>query len=696
MDKLHRLAKQHWRWLVLGGLLLLLLAAMFWIGYSVVKPAAGELKIQSVNLAGNQPTQVLEPNAALEQPLEFDGPIQGVLLTVVNFNQVVTGSLQAELVDSSGTVLASGAMPLQNFLNETPAVILTQPAITADSRQGLRLRLTAQYEQQSSGIALLKDESASGSLLENGTSQPGRLVYSFVTEQSGPFILVYYLVACLLLLVAFVLVYLLCAWKKAKLHLVFVAAAVGFGLCYSLALPPHIAPDEEVHIATAYSFTSPLLGQPVRDEEGRLLVRESDLAYDVDASTLSVFTYKEVYNGLFRQAESTAPTPSDRRTADVFPLTYLPMAAGIFLARLLGFNYITLVYAGRLFNLLAYTAVFAFAIKITPPSAKKIFFAIGLLPMALHLASSCSYDAYVVAVAAFYVAYCLQLYHSPGKRFTRKDWVVLAVTAALLAPAKAIYVFLCGFCLILPLAKFSDKKQRARAMAIILAAGCLSFFVFTFSTMRGMVAGPSDASQITEADEQAPVAKTIIVTDENGEQHEEQVVDYVPKVFFSPGYVLKNIPKTMKLTLRTVEQNSLYYLRQMVGGHLGEPILRSIEINGIFIALLYFLLFLSSLNTQRQSRILPLKQKALGGLLCLLALGALYVTVLSWTPAYNETIWGMQGRYLLPLLPLALLVLQTPWLELKKEIEHLLPPALGALHLLVVLNVFQQTLPPVA
>ena len=42
------------------------------------------------------------------------------------------------------------------------------------------------------------------------------------------------------------------------------------------------------------------------------------------------------------------------------------------------------------------------------------------------------------------------------------------------------------------------------------------------------------------------------------------------------------------------------------------------------------------------------------------AAGLVVVACLKWTPTYYTTIYGLQGRYLLPVLPLALVLLRTP------------------------------------
>ncbi len=734
MEQLQAFLKKHKHWFILPAILLFLLAAMVWVNYSIIRPAAQEVRVTPVNLAGNDKTAVLNDGEPFIQKVEFDDTIQGVLFTVVNFHQVVTGTMQVEIADADGTVLASAEVLLQEFLNETPRKILLNTLLPPPEKGGAYyLRITPHYEQMSQGIALLKDGKAKGTLEINGGTEKGLLVYSIITEQSGNFIHTYFAVVCALLLAGVILAYLFCFILKVKIHVAFFSLCVLFGICYSLVLPPHIAPDEEVHIATAYSYTSPLFGQPVRDEAGMLMVRKSDLAYQYDASTFTVFTYKTVARDIFGKVADATPTPSKRRTASVFPISYLPITIGVFLARLFGFNYVTMVLFARFFNLLAFAGLWAFAVYIMPAFGKKILLVCGLLPMTMHLAASCSYDAYVLAMAAVYISYCLHLYSKPKEAFTRKNWITLVVLAALLAPAKAIYVFICGVCLLLPLSKFASKQKRRLVMGTVLLAAAVSFGMFNFTALRWLAImntaqaesqaaeqqvqpaaasqeasaaalavslGGGDASSqsvgesasaLPEGESDAlPEEEKQVESEPQSQPPEEVEIDYVPKVFFTPSYILGNLAKTVKVSINTIQENTLYYLRQLVGGHLGEPILRNIEINGIFIGLFYGLLGLSTLNTKKQLSVLSKRNKLLTGFLVLCTLGALYVTVLTWTPADYSTLWGMQGRYVLPVLPLLLLLAQGDWAVLKKEIERPLIFAAAFLHVFVVLNVFQQ------
>ncbi|MEG1809711.1 MAG: DUF2142 domain-containing protein, partial [Oscillospiraceae bacterium] len=75
----------------------------------------------------------------------------------------------------------------------------------------------------------------------------------------------------------------------------------------------------------------------------------------------------------------------------------------------------------------------------------------------------------------------------------------------------------------------------------------------------------------------------------------------------------------------------------------------------------------------------------------LIALGVCALIALicmTWTPINFSTIYGIQGRYLLPVLPLLLIALRSDNLTLKRNIDSRLMFALVSLDYLVMLDAF--------
>ena len=77
----------------------------------------------------------------------------------------------------------------------------------------------------------------------------------------------------------------------------------------------------------------------------------------------------------------------------------------------------------------------------------------------------------------------------------------------------------------------------------------------------------------------------------------------------------------------------------------------------------------------------------------LIFLGITALTVLAaiiWTPVNYETIFGLQGRYLLPPLVLAVMFFENRWLTLERNIDRELTFSVLCLNIMVILDVFIQ------
>ncbi|MDR3291632.1 MAG: DUF2142 domain-containing protein [Methanobrevibacter sp.] len=84
------------------------------------------------------------------------------------------------------------------------------------------------------------------------------------------------------------------------------------------------------------------------------------------------------------------------------PLPYLGVAFVIKIGELLNSSLLALMYFGRLINLLIYTIIVYFSIKILP-TGKYVFLLLALMPMSLYVASSISADSLNLALSFFII-----------------------------------------------------------------------------------------------------------------------------------------------------------------------------------------------------------------------------------------------------------------------------------------------------
>ena len=126
---------------------------------------------------------------------------------------------------------------------------------------------------------------------------------------------------------------------------------------------------------------------------------------------------------------------------------------------------------------------------------------------------------------------------------------------------------------------------------------------------------------------------------------------------FSAGYIISHLPQTFKLLANTLGRELPTYLQGLVGALPGEPIVYGLEISWTLTLGLLLVLLASCLRRQGQPPRLHGRGRWLLGGVCLGVTALMVLANVSWTPINSATVFGIQGRYLLPVLPLALLLL---------------------------------------
>lgn len=220
------------------------------------------------------------------------------------------------------------------------------------------------------------------------------------------------------------------------------------GLIMSFLITTWQVPDENTHLSRIeYSISNSDFFDKLVNSVGIQMNRlEWDTTQRVDRQEL---------------ADAMQKTP-DYTRAEGMPkgftlevLQRLPATIGLLLGILLGLPTFWTLQLGELFALGFYAFICYRALKLMP--FKKHIMAIFMLcPMALQEAGSVSYDAVVIPLVYYFIAYILNLKFAREK-IELKDMLLLLVSWAVISMAKPPYVFLILLFLILPLNKFHIK-----------------------------------------------------------------------------------------------------------------------------------------------------------------------------------------------------------------------------------------------
>ncbi|PHR21424.1 MAG: hypothetical protein COA38_18770, partial [Fluviicola sp.] len=243
---------------------------------------------------------------------------------------------------------------------------------------------------------------------------------------------------------------------------VFVLLAAFFGILFLLLTPPFQSPDENRHFYRAYHISQgSIFATKMDGRVGGFLpkkVKESLTPFVDMQARIEVKTSRDtIFSAISMKSDGNLEFVDFPSMAVYTPISYIPQAFGIRLARVFSNSAIIALYAGRLMTLICWIIALFYAIRITP-IFKWLFVALALLPMSVFIHSSLNADMITNAVVFLFVAFMLKQAFSEEKQ-SKRNFLTTALLVFLLASAKFIYAPLLLLFLLIPLKNFTDKKQ---------------------------------------------------------------------------------------------------------------------------------------------------------------------------------------------------------------------------------------------
>lgn len=417
-------------------------------------------------------------------------------------------------------------------------------------------------------------------------------------------------------------------WIVARPSTVFVVLSMLFGLIIMALNPPLRGPDEPAHLLRSYGYAGGEI-LPNAEVEGRKGIHVPAAWNDgVEFYIAKQFRFwkdKTGYTGhLAEYRRQQAATPPDDNRPPAFrlyegseaytPIAYLPYIAAGIVARLAGFDFLATIYLMRLFGLVAMTAVAAYAIALTP-RLKWAFFLIAMMPAALYGRTAVSADGATVSYALMVTALCLRAACGlPTSTWHRAGWMLLCVLAK---PPQIAFVLLEAM-----VRRWREWPREWKAAALVILPGIVLSPLWIVAVSGEMAAWRIVATTGLPAEQFDPVWKL--------------------------GFMLQHplqFPYAMLNTIVT-EWNGLW--RQLIGvlGWLDmglQPMAYPL-ISAALIAVA-----LERLDLDRSTR---LRLVLVGAVTVVAYTTAVYMILyMTWTPPYEATVWGVQGRYSVPALP---------------------------------------------
>lgn len=411
-----------------------------------------------------------------------------------------------------------------------------------------------------------------------------------------------------------------------------------FGGLFLLLTPPMQAPDEVSHYYRAYQLSE---GQWSAQRHDRRVGGWMPRGVVDVVETFVPIRWKFSYTTRFADilAARQLPLRADERVFADFPNTalfpwvaYAPAAAGIALSRAFGAGPLVQFYAARLSSWLLWLGLGVLMLCALPHS-RWLFAGVALLPMAVFVQVSISADVATNSLCWLFIALCLR-YRCSEHPLRPRQLALLAVLLLLIASAKLVYSPLVLLLMLLPPTAYSRSWQRWAFPAIVglLMVGLVAFW----SAQMDRIYLPYPAYH----PDYAPALHPVSLSNE-ADLHAQR------------DYVRSHVTELPGIFWRTLQATFPMYSRGLIGTFGWLEVVLPIGL----ILTAYSGLLIVALTDGHASRRLSLASR---GWLALAFTGGLALLLLSqyltWAPVGAPLMWALQGRYLLPLLPLLLLL----------------------------------------
>lgn len=681
-----------------------------WVGYDLQERLGNTPSYEIINDDYSQIIDIPAKGLTQAMPLKAGQPFYGVRFKFSTHGQLYkSGMTMVEAYNEAGEQILFAAGNFLNIWDDTFTEFTCNEAYIPDHDETLTIRLYNESAWDGPLGVWASEGEVSGMPLSvtDGDTLNATMAMQRVSDFTGswPAVLAARLQKPL---AAAVFIAVLLAMLHAPLYLFVPVVGLALGVTFTYVTPALVAPDEYTHLAAAYELASTWSGQTAADEDGNLLLRECDAAhFGTKTGGIGVLAYKN--EAIAETSEPGSPdvlTTHSEVKAGQGSGSYLAQALGIRLARAQGKNFYTMLLYGRLANLILYLLLAALAVWLAPTSLRGLFACVALLPMPLQLAASLSPDAAVLGLVFSFTALCLRL---RGEKAVWWQKILLIVLGGLTAPGKAIYLPVILLCLLIPAENLTyDGNPTVKFLGEELPGGCcihaatlvLAFCFWLAANLNAVAYAARDMNTTVLVTAAAAAAVLLVlalaaylklhkrpkvffwckvafaavlvvgavggvyaVSHMGGGLDPDQLTMTYPNGdsiwTFSFGYICRNIPATVKLLLRTLPEQGALWLQGLLGTTLGEPIVYRIDVSWLLGVGLLLAVLAAALPRQDEPALLGRRSKTGTAGICLCVVLAVLAAALNWTPINYQTLFGLQGRYLLPILPLALLLVKS-------------------------------------
>lgn len=428
-------------------------------------------------------------------------------------------------------------------------------------------------------------------------------------------------------LLTIVIIYILLAivifkkYLQKNLHVSFIAISLALGTMFIICVPQYYSYDESAHFLRSYETAS--------FDFNFSKTKQSKWISNIDAFT-GYSGHGGLYNSYVDRIDSVVPFFNNDYTNEkhinspedtYLFVPYIPQSIGIFVGKTLRLPFILTFYLGRFFSLLVFSLLGGLIIKRIK-IAKRLVFIILLFPCVILTAGAYSVDPmsqiFAIAAVAIFVNMLCEKENSIGYRQIAQFVACVAVTTMCKVPYAPLILLI----LAVPTNKFCKNKKRDKYLIKIIPL-----------VIIGLVA----------------IATFLYGESKNINQWGVPGVNVKGQVSF----IIRNLPQYAYIIVKFISSSTLGLFQGAISSLAYCGGIDSVW----FMIILITLFVVAIVDAEDDVLILGKTEKKIMVISIILSWGlvltALYLT---FTPVAKNTIDGVQGRYITPLLlPLLLL-----------------------------------------
>lgn len=499
----------------------------------------------------------------------------------------------------------------------------------------------------------------------NGEKQAGSLVFKVYESHDIKVIKVIYISICVILAIFVIIMYYFIFIKKYIIEKIFLISSIVIGIMFMILMPPMTVPDERAHYDTAYRWSNVFMFKGIENKDGTMQIRNEDLKiynFDKPYDNQYRYTYPCKYY-LYEAFENFNANSSGNEISSINAqhydggYVYWISALGIALGRLMKLNYLQVFYLARLFNSVFYVFTVYWSIKIIP-FGKKLIYALAMLPMALSLATGVSYDGIINAFAFMFIAYVLHIAYDEEK-VKYGDIIILSTISMLLFSSKSgVYSPMLLMLLIIPIKRFENTKEYIRKIGGISLISILFYCIINLNRIV----------KILGAD------RTAIANRVNFET-------------YPVSFIFTNFGEFFAMICRTIDTKLEFYVNNVIGNMLGYFETNNTIITMPIVYSFMIIILLTTLKNKDEKQYITKRSKAICLISSSASIGCVVIALFAIATVTGlNWIYGIQGRYFLPIIPMILICLRNSTVVLDKNIDKEIMMTIIFLDVLTILN----------